>query len=120
MLPLGVRRIPGLLRMRVGTETLDGETVTHYRGELTLEQVRDSILNYLEQGNAGHYGIGRLYNYTVDNKLGIAQIDNGAGPVDSREATITGEQPTPAMRPRAPMRSLLSKNHCGLVFGFTR
>jgi hypothetical protein len=37
--------------------------------ELTLEQVRDSILSYLEQGNAGHYGIGRLYNYTVDNKL---------------------------------------------------
>ncbi|WP_375766821.1 hypothetical protein NR798_34765 [Archangium gephyra] len=37
--------------------------------ELTLEQVRDSILSYLEQGNAGHYGIGRLYNYAVDNKL---------------------------------------------------
>ncbi|MFY0529790.1 hypothetical protein ACN28I_43710 [Archangium gephyra] len=37
--------------------------------ELTLEQVRDSILSYLEQGNAGHYSIGRLYNYTVDNKL---------------------------------------------------
>ena len=37
--------------------------------ELTLEQVRDSILSYLEQGNAGHYGIGRLYNHTVDNKL---------------------------------------------------
>lgn len=37
--------------------------------ELTLEQVRDSILSYLEQGNAGHYGIGLLYNHTVDNKL---------------------------------------------------
>jgi len=37
--------------------------------ELTLEQVRDSILSYLEQGNTGHYSIGRLYNYTVDNKL---------------------------------------------------
>ena len=37
--------------------------------ELTLEQVRDSILDYLAQGNAGHYNIGRLYNYTVDNKL---------------------------------------------------
>ncbi|OJT23179.1 hypothetical protein BO221_20110 [Archangium sp. Cb G35] len=37
--------------------------------ELTLEQVRDSILGYLEQGNAGLYNIGRLYNYTVDNKL---------------------------------------------------
>ncbi|MCY1076062.1 hypothetical protein [Archangium lansingense] len=37
--------------------------------ELTLEQVRDSILSYLEQGNAGHYRIGRLYNYAVDNKL---------------------------------------------------
>lgn len=37
--------------------------------ELTLEQVLDSILSYLAQGNAGLYGIGRLYNHTVDNKL---------------------------------------------------
>jgi len=37
--------------------------------ELTLEQVRDSIFTYLEQGHAGHYGIGRLYNHTVDNRL---------------------------------------------------
>jgi hypothetical protein len=37
--------------------------------ELTLEQVRNSILGYLAQGNSGHYSIGRLYNYTVDNKL---------------------------------------------------
>ncbi|PTL80641.1 hypothetical protein [Vitiosangium sp. GDMCC 1.1324] len=37
--------------------------------ELTLEQVRDSIINYLEQGNSGHYNIGRLYNHTVDHKL---------------------------------------------------
>lgn len=36
---------------------------------LTLDQVKDSILSYLAQGNVGHYNIGRLYNYTVDNKL---------------------------------------------------
>ncbi|WP_309892658.1 hypothetical protein [Archangium sp.] len=36
---------------------------------LTLEQVRDSILDHLEQGNAGHYRIGQLYNYTVDTRL---------------------------------------------------
>jgi hypothetical protein len=37
--------------------------------ELTLEQVRDSILGYLAQGHSGHYNIGRLYRYVVDNKL---------------------------------------------------
>ncbi|PTL81929.1 hypothetical protein [Vitiosangium sp. GDMCC 1.1324] len=37
--------------------------------ELTLEQVRDSMLAYLREGNAGHYNIGRLYNHTVNNKL---------------------------------------------------
>jgi tRNA(Ile)-lysidine synthase TilS/MesJ len=37
--------------------------------ELTLVQVRDSIRSYLIQGNAGHYSIGRLYNYTVTNEL---------------------------------------------------
>ena len=36
---------------------------------LTLEQVRDAILAHLKEGNAGHYNIGRLYNYVVDNKL---------------------------------------------------
>ena len=37
--------------------------------ELTLEQVRDSILSYLEQGNAGTTVSASLYNHTVDNKL---------------------------------------------------
>jgi hypothetical protein len=37
--------------------------------ELTLSQVRESIRAYLTQGNAGHYSIGRLYNYTVSNEL---------------------------------------------------
>ena len=46
-------------------QTTGGNTLP----ELTLEQVRSSILTYLEQGNAGHYGIGRLYNHTVENKL---------------------------------------------------
>ncbi|HEX5747130.1 MAG TPA: hypothetical protein VFZ09_12880 [Archangium sp.] len=36
---------------------------------LTLEQARDAILTHLKEGNAGHYNIGRLYNYVVDNKL---------------------------------------------------
>ena len=36
---------------------------------LTLEQVRDAIIAHLKEGNAGHYNIGRLYNYVVDNKL---------------------------------------------------
>jgi hypothetical protein len=36
---------------------------------LTLQQVCDSILRYVAQGNAGHYNIGRLYNYVVDNGL---------------------------------------------------
>ncbi len=36
---------------------------------LTLEQVRDSILGHLAEGNAGHYKIGRLYNYAVANGL---------------------------------------------------
>jgi len=36
---------------------------------LTLDQVRDSILKHLEQGNVGHYRIGQLYNYTVDTRL---------------------------------------------------
>jgi hypothetical protein len=35
----------------------------------TLEQARDSILAHLKEGNAGHYNIGCLYNYVVDNKL---------------------------------------------------
>jgi hypothetical protein len=37
--------------------------------DLTLEQVRNSIRAYLTQGNAGNYGIGRLYNYTVTTQL---------------------------------------------------
>lgn len=37
--------------------------------ELTLEQVRDSMLIYLRDGNAGHYNIGRLYNHAVSNLL---------------------------------------------------
>jgi hypothetical protein len=37
--------------------------------DLTLEQVRSSIRAYLTQGNAGNYGIGRLYNYTVTTQL---------------------------------------------------
>jgi hypothetical protein len=36
---------------------------------LTLEQVRESILGHVAQGNAGHHGIGKLYNYAVENKL---------------------------------------------------
>lgn len=35
----------------------------------TLEQARDAILAHLKEGNAGHYNIGCLYNYIVDNKL---------------------------------------------------
>jgi hypothetical protein len=37
--------------------------------DMTLEQVKVSVRNYLTQGNAGNYGIGRLYNYTVTTKL---------------------------------------------------
>jgi hypothetical protein len=36
---------------------------------LTLQQALASILGYLEQGNAGHYKIGQLYNYIVGNEL---------------------------------------------------
>ena len=36
---------------------------------LTLEQARDSMLSYVAQGHAGHYNIGQLYNYVVDNGL---------------------------------------------------
>jgi hypothetical protein len=36
---------------------------------LTLKQVRDTVLKHLEKGNAGHYRIGQLYNYTVDTRL---------------------------------------------------
>lgn len=36
---------------------------------MTLQQVRESILGYVAQGNAGHFHIGRLYNHTVENKL---------------------------------------------------
>src|SRR5688572_30566412 len=39
--------------------------------ELTLDQVRDSMLGYVAQGNAGHYQIGRLYNYVVTNDLAV-------------------------------------------------
>jgi hypothetical protein len=39
--------------------------------ELTLNQVRDSMLGYVAQGNAGHYQIGRLYNYVVANDLAV-------------------------------------------------
>lgn len=37
--------------------------------ELTLEQARASIASYLEQGNAGQYNIGRIYNYLVKRNL---------------------------------------------------
>lgn len=37
--------------------------------ELTLEQARESIASYLEQGNAGQYNIGRIYNYLVKRNL---------------------------------------------------
>lgn len=43
---------------------------------LTLEQVRDAILAHLKEGNAGHYNIGRLYNYVVDNKLAEQKYDS--------------------------------------------
>jgi hypothetical protein len=39
------------------------------QSELTLEQARESIANYLEQGNAGQYNIGRIYNHIVDRNL---------------------------------------------------
>jgi hypothetical protein len=35
----------------------------------TLEQVRDRMIAYLREGNAGHYNIGRLYNHAVSNLL---------------------------------------------------
>lgn len=37
--------------------------------ELTLEQARVSILDYLQQGNAGQYNIGRIYNHIMDRSL---------------------------------------------------
>ncbi len=37
--------------------------------DLTLEQVRDNVLELVARGNAGHYQIGRLYNYVVRNEL---------------------------------------------------
>lgn len=37
--------------------------------ELTLEQARESIASYLQQGNVGQYNIGRLYNHIVNRKL---------------------------------------------------
>lgn len=42
---------------------------SHTLPDLTIEQVRNSIRAYLTQGNAGNYGIGRLYNYTVSTQL---------------------------------------------------
>ncbi|HEX8441653.1 hypothetical protein, partial [Archangium sp.] len=36
---------------------------------LTLQQALQFILGYLEQGNAGHYKIGQLYNHIVGNEL---------------------------------------------------
>ncbi len=47
-------------------EETNGSTTTP---TLTLQQALDSILEYLEQGNAGHYKIGLRYNYIVDNEL---------------------------------------------------
>ncbi|MFL5353418.1 hypothetical protein [Archangium sp.] len=35
----------------------------------TLEQVRDRMIAYLREGNAGHYNIGRLYNHAVTTLL---------------------------------------------------
>lgn len=35
----------------------------------TLEQVRDRMMAYLREGNAGHYNIGRLYNHAVTTLL---------------------------------------------------
>jgi hypothetical protein len=37
--------------------------------ELTLEQARASIASSLEQGNAGQYTIGRIYNHIVNRNL---------------------------------------------------
>lgn len=37
--------------------------------ELTLEQARESIASSLEQGNAGQYNIGRIYNQIVGRNL---------------------------------------------------
>jgi hypothetical protein len=37
--------------------------------DLTLEQVRDTILGYVAQGNAGHHHIGKLYNHVVATEL---------------------------------------------------
>jgi hypothetical protein len=47
-------------------EETNGSTIT---STLTLQQALDSIHEYLEQGNAGHYKIGQLYNHIVDNEL---------------------------------------------------
>jgi hypothetical protein len=63
--------------------------------ELTLTQVRDSIRSYLTQGNAGHYSIGRLYNYTVANKLaekegfGSAQVFFSQNFKDLAQSTLS-------------------------------
>jgi hypothetical protein len=47
-------------------EELNGSNTT---SALTLQQALESILGYLEQGNAGHYKIGQQYNYIVGNEL---------------------------------------------------
>jgi hypothetical protein len=44
----------------------DGSTLN-----LTLEQVRTTIVSLIAQGNANIFQIGRLYNYTVDSKLAV-------------------------------------------------
>jgi hypothetical protein len=38
---------------------------------LTLDKVRDTILHLLPRGSEGHYRIGQLYNYIVDNRLAV-------------------------------------------------
>jgi hypothetical protein len=38
---------------------------------MSLDQLRDAIIQCLLQGNAGHYRIGRLYNHIVENRRAV-------------------------------------------------
>ena len=68
LLLAGQPRFPRHDRLEGGS-SMSETNGSNTQPELTLVQVRDSIRSYVTQGNAGHYSIGQLYNYTVANEL---------------------------------------------------
>lgn len=39
--------------------------------QMTLDQLRDALIECLLQGNPGHYRIGKLYNHIVENRRAV-------------------------------------------------